>query len=289
MTDVSQPMTIQQCLLRARELPDSDSARLDVELLLASVLERDRSYLYTWPEKILTEPQLSAFEALLMARQKGQPVAHLLGEREFWGLPLAVNDSTLIPRPDTETLVESVLDLGLPDNARVLDLGTGTGAIALALASEYPEWAVVAVDFSSAAVSLAERNRQTLALDNVEIFASDWFSQLTDRRFHLIVSNPPYIDEDDPHLSQGDVRFEPLSALVAKNQGLADLQHIIEAGRDHLLPGGWLFLEHGYTQGGAVRGLMEQAGYEGVETLRDFGDNDRVTRGRSPNTGSAEW
>lgn len=288
MTDVSQPMTIQQCLQRARELPDSDSARLDVELLLASVLERDRSYLYTWPEKVLTAAQFSAFEALLNSRQEGKPVAHLLGEREFWGLPLAVNDSTLIPRPDTEILVESVLDLELPGNAKVLDLGTGTGAIALALASEHPEWAVVAVDFSSAAVALAERNRRALALANAEIFTSDWFSQLAGRRFHLIVSNPPYIDEDDPHLSQGDVRFEPLSALVAKNQGLADLQHIIETGRHHLLSGGWLFLEHGYTQGESVRSLMRQAGYENVETLRDFGNNDRVTRGRSPNTHSAE-
>ncbi|WP_439134362.1 peptide chain release factor N(5)-glutamine methyltransferase [Pseudomaricurvus sp.] len=282
MSDVSQPITIQVCVQRAQELEHSESARLDVELLLASVLERDRAYLYTWPEKVLTEAQVSAFEALLTARKDGRPVAHLLGEREFWGLPLAVDDSTLIPRPDTETLVEAVLALDLPDKAQVLDLGTGTGAIALALASEQPQWSVTAVDFSAAAVALAERNRQNLALTNVGIMVSNWFSQLQCRQFHLIVSNPPYIDENDPHLARGDVRFEPLSALVAENKGLADLQHIVETAREHLLPGGRLLLEHGYTQGEAVRGLLLEAGYQDIETLTDFGSNDRVTCGRYP-------
>lgn len=276
------PVSIQGCLQRAQDLPHSESARLDVELLLASVLVCDRTYLYTWPEKRLTEAQLADFESLLAARQQGRPVAHLLGEREFWGLPLSVDDSTLIPRPDTETLVEAALSLSatLPKQAQVLDLGTGTGAIALALASEQPTWSVVAVDFSEAAVSLAERNRQVLTLNNVDIMVSDWFSQLQCRQFHLIVSNPPYIDENDPHLSQGDVRFEPLSALVASDHGFADIQHIVQSGREHLWPNGWLLLEHGYTQGESVRALLQQAGYEDIETLKDFGNNDRVTLGR---------
>lgn len=272
--------TVQTCLQRAAELTDSDSPRLDVELLLAQVLERDRTYLYTWPEKILTPAQQAAFETLLNERKQGRPVAHLLGQREFWGLPLAVDNSTLIPRPDTETLVEAALALSLAENARVLDLGTGTGAIALALATEQPGWQITAVDFSPAAVALAERNRKTLELHNVCIRQSDWFAQLEPGHFDLIVSNPPYIDADDPHLSQGDVRFEPLSALVAEQQGLADIAHIITAGCDYLRPGGWLLLEHGYTQGAAVRNLLQQAGYQAVTTHTDLGDNERISGGR---------
>lgn len=272
-------MTVQACLHRAAELSGSDSPRLDLELLLAHVLERDRTWLYTWPEKTLTPAQQVAFDALLAARKLGRPVAHLLGQREFWGLALAVDDSTLIPRPDTETLVEAALALALPDTARVLDLGTGTGAIALALASEQPRWQVTAVDFSPAAVTLAERNRQTLGLPNVQVRQSDWFAQLELRDFDLIVSNPPYIDPLDPHLSQGDVRFEPLSALVAERQGLADIEHIIRVGQNYLQPGGWLLLEHGYDQGAAVRGLLEQAGYQWVRTGKDLGQNDRISGG----------
>lgn len=275
-------ITVQACLQRSAELPGSDTPRLDLELLLAHVLVKDRTWLYTWPEKELTREQVAAFEALLDERKRGRPVAHLLGQREFWGLPLAVDDSTLIPRPDTETLVEAALALDLPEDARVLDLGTGTGAIALALANEQPRWQVTAVDFSPAAVALAERNRQTLGLANVQIRQSDWFAAVSARDFHLIVSNPPYIDAEDPNLAEGDVRFEPLSALVAGQQGLADIDHLIHAAREHLLPGGWLLLEHGYTQGEAVRALLQQAGYQAVSTHRDFGDNERISGGQRP-------
>lgn len=275
-------INVQTCLQRSAELPGSDSPRLDIELLLAHVLGKDRTWLYTWPEKVLTEIQAAAFEALLEERKRGRPVAHLLGQREFWGLPLAVDNSTLIPRPDTETLVEAALALDLPDAARVLDLGTGTGAIALALAGEQPRWRITAVDFSPAAVALAERNCKALELVNVEVRQSDWFAAVSERDFHLIVSNPPYIDAEDPHLAEGDVRFEPLSALVAAQQGLADIDHIIHRAREHLLPGGWLLLEHGYTQGEAVRTLLQRAGYQAVSTHRDFGDNERISGGQRP-------
>lgn len=275
------PLTIQQNLARASELDRiSDSARLDVELLLAECVERERTYLYTWPEKALTAEQQTRFELLFSRRLTGEPVAHILGQREFWSLPLQVNPSTLIPRPDTERLVEVVLELDLSSNAKVVDLGTGTGAIALALASEKPDWHITGVDQSADAVKLAETNRQALGFERVIILQSDWFSALANEQFHLIVSNPPYIDQQDPHLAQGDVRFEPLSALVAEDNGLADIQHIAEQARQHLLPGGWLAVEHGFEQGEAVREIFSACGYSRVVTEKDYGGNDRVTLGK---------
>jgi len=207
-------------------------------------------------------------------------VAHLVGEREFWSLPLYVSAATLIPRPDTECLVEQAL-ARLPAAAcSILDLGTGTGAIALALATERPDCAVTAVDVMPDAVALAQRNVERLGLRNVTVLQSSWFAALENRSFAMIVSNPPYIDEYDPHLAQGDVRFEPLTALVAGNAGLADLDHIVTTSRKHLLPGGWLLVEHGWTQGEAVRALFTQAGYAAVETCRDYGGNERLTLGQ---------
>ncbi|BFM17141.1 peptide chain release factor N(5)-glutamine methyltransferase [Maricurvus nonylphenolicus] len=275
------PLTIQQNLARASELDQiSDSARLDVELLLAECVERERTYLYTWPEKELTPEQQARFESLFSRRLTGEPVAHILGQREFWSLPLQVNPSTLIPRPDTERLVEVVLDLDLPNDARVVDLGTGTGAIALALASEKPGWNITGVDQSVDAVKLAEANRQALGFNHITIKQSDWFGELASEQFNLIVSNPPYIDQQDPHLAEGDVRFEPLSALVADANGLADIQHIAEQAKQHLLPGGWLALEHGFEQGEDVREIFSACGYVDVVTEQDYGGNDRVTLGR---------
>jgi release factor glutamine methyltransferase len=273
--------TIQQNLARASELePVSDSARLDVELLLAECFQRDRTYLYTWPEKQLSDEQQTHFESLFSRRLNGEPVAHILGEREFWSLPLEVNPSTLIPRPDTERLVEIVLDLSLGKQSSALDLGTGTGAIALALASEYPDWKITAVDQSIDAVALAGRNREKLGFTQVEVLQSDWFSAIKDQQFDVIVSNPPYIDESDVHLKQGDVRFEPLSALVAPDQGLADIRHIAEQTRHYLAAGGWLLVEHGYQQAEAVQEIFTQCGFTQVKTEQDYGGNDRVTLGQ---------
>ncbi|HBX0054311.1 TPA: peptide chain release factor N(5)-glutamine methyltransferase, partial [Klebsiella pneumoniae] len=199
-----------------------------------------------------------------------------------WSLPLFVSPATLIPRPDTECLVEQALARLPTAPCRILDLGTGTGAIALALASERPDCEVTAVDVMPDAVALALRNAEHLGIANVTISQSDWFSALDGQRFATIVSNPPYIDAADPHLAEGDVRFEPLTALVAGDQGLADLAHIIREGRQYLQPGGWMLLEHGWTQGEAVRALFREAGYLDVATCRDYGDNERLTLGRLP-------
>jgi len=275
--------TLGQCLRRAVELSViSDSPRLDLELILAQLLGRDRTWLFTWPETPLTPEQLAEFERALQRRLAGEPVAHIIGRRDFWTLSLQVDNSTLIPRPDSERLVELALELTAGrGRGRALDLGTGTGALALAFASERPGWQVTGVDVSADAVALAERNRRALTLDNVTLAQSDWFAALTPgERFELIFANPPYIDPEDPHLSQGDVRFEPRSALVAGNQGLADIEQIVHTAPRFLAPGAWLLLEHGWDQGPAVRDRLAAAGFSAPVSHRDLGNRERVTQGR---------
>ncbi|AXF58840.1 MULTISPECIES: peptide chain release factor N(5)-glutamine methyltransferase [unclassified Leclercia] len=261
-------------------LAGGESPRRDAEILLEHVTGKARTYLLAFGETQLTADQQAQLDALLARRKTGEPVAHLVGEREFWSLPLYVSAATLIPRPDTECLVEQALARLPATPARILDLGTGTGAIALALASERPDCQVTAVDLMPDAVALAQRNLERLALENVTVQQSSWFTALADQQFEMIVSNPPYIDECDPHLGEGDVRFEPRSALVAADHGLADLSHIIIQSRQHLVSNGWLLLEHGWTQGEAVRNLFLQAGFAQVETCRDYGGNERLTVGK---------
>jgi release factor glutamine methyltransferase len=276
-------MTIIASLLRSAELPDSPTARLDAELLLAAALGKPRSFLHTWPERIVSTEAAQAFDGYLKRRRTGEPVAYILGLQGFWNIDLEVAPHTLIPRPETEMLVETALEL-LPGAIphRLLDLGTGTGAIALSLAKDRAQWDVTAVDRVEEAVELAERNRQRLHLDNARVLRSHWFSAVQGQRFDLILSNPPYIASSDPHLVEGDVRFEPSSALVSGADGLDDLRLIVSQAPAHLEAGGWLLLEHGYDQGAAVRELLLEHGFEQIQTRRDLGDHERITFGRLP-------
>ncbi|MHA6494053.1 peptide chain release factor N(5)-glutamine methyltransferase [Pseudomonas borbori] len=272
-----------ESLLNTADLPDSPSPRLDAELLLAHVLGKSRSYLRTWPERDVDAAQQARFVADLARRRTGEPVAYILGRQGFWSLELEVAPHTLIPRPDTELLVETALALLPATPAAVLDLGSGTGAIALALASERGGWQLTGVDRVAEAVALAERNRRRLALNNAVFLESHWFGALQGRRFQLIVSNPPYIAVDDQHLAQGDVRFEPSSALVAGRDGLDDIRLIIEQAPDYLERGGWLLLEHGFDQAAAVRDLLAARGFGAVESRRDLGGHERISLGRFDN------
>ena len=275
-------MTIIASLLRAADLPDSPTARLDAELLLAAALGKSRSFLHTWPERIVPSDAALTFAHYLQRRRGGEPVAYILGQQGFWKLDLEVAPHTLIPRPDTELLVEAALELLPATPAKVLDLGTGSGAIALALASERPAWQVTAVDRVLEAVALAERNRQRLHLYNVTVLSSHWFDALKDHRYSLIISNPPYIAAADPHLIAGDVRFEPASALVAGTDGLDDLRVIIAQAPQHLDAGGWLMLEHGYDQAAAVRDLLLAQDFVEVHSRVDLGGHQRISLGRLP-------
>lgn len=276
--------TLEQAITAGANLlaPSSDSAKLDAQVLLLHILQKPHSYLFTWPEQVLNVEQQQQFNTFCQRRLNGEPVAHITGQREFWSLSLEVNATTLIPRPDTETLVEQALEVAVPATAKVLDLGTGTGAIALALGSEMPNWQIIAVDRVSDAVALATRNQQRLAINNVHVKQSNWFSELHNEKFNLIVTNPPYIESSDIHLNQGDVRFEPLSALVADDYGMSDIKQIITQSRDYLLSSGYLLIEHGFEQGEAVRHFFKKMAFVNIKTVQDFGNNDRVTLAQWP-------
>lgn len=273
--------TVREALADAcRRLADtSPSPRIDADCLLQHVLKKDRAWLRAHDDVPLADTERAAFEAVLQRRQAGEPVAYITGERGFWSLDLAVAPGVLIPRPDTELLVEWALELIAPQAAlEVLDLGTGSGAIALAIKKERPHCRVSAVDKSVDALTVAAANARCLQLD-VEFHHGEWFAPFVDRRFDLLLSNPPYIAADDPHLDQGDLRFEPRTALMATEQGLADLRHIATVAPAHLAPGSWLLLEHGYQQGEAVRALLAESGFLQIETRRDFGGQERITGG----------
>ena len=275
------PETIDSALRQAR-------ARLapgEAELLLAHVLGRDHGWLYAHGTDPLAPVDAERFEALVARRVGGEPVAYLTGRRGFWTLDLQVGPDTLIPRPETERLVELAVERIPADRpCRVADLGTGSGAIALAIASERPQARVVASDASAAALEVARTNAAEAGLANVELRQGDWFGPLAGERFDLVASNPPYIAAGDPHLAQGDLRHEPAAALASGPDGLDDIRSIIAAAPEHLLPGGWLLLEHGHDQGPAVRALLHGAGFEEVETATDLERRDRVSLGRTAPT-----
>jgi len=260
-------------------------ARHEAELLLLHVLERPRSWLFAHATDPLPATAQAAFEALLARRAAGEPVAYLTGRRGFWTLDLRVDAATLIPRPETELLVELALERLPPDRPlSVADLGTGSGAIALALASERPLAQVLATDASPGALAMAARNAAHHELRNVRFAegGQDWYAPLQGARFALIASNPPYIASEDPHLQQGDLRFEPASALASGIDGLDDIRRIVAGAPEHLQPAGWLLIEHGWDQGAAIRTLFDAAGFADVQTQQDLEQRDRVTLGRRP-------
>jgi release factor glutamine methyltransferase len=257
-----------------------DEARSEVQALLQAVLEVKRAYLLAHPERVLSEQELSRYQTSLQRRLQGEPLAYIRGEREFFGLNFKVTPATLIPRADTELLVELALARIPPQGpCRVLDLGTGSGAIALSIAHARADLDVTAVDASEEALAVAQENARRLGVGNVRLLRSDWYDALADQRYHLIVSNPPYIPAGDGHLAQGDLRFEPLSALAAGTDGLDDIRSIIDGAGVHLMAGGWLLLEHGYDQAAAVRGLLSQAGFEKVCSDKDLAGIERVSSG----------
>lgn len=274
-------MQIKQWIDQARSrLQTSEHAKREAEMLLGFVTGKSRSFILAFEETWLTDIQLPQLEGLLQRRVQGEPMAYLIGEREFWSLPLEVSPVTLIPRPDTECLVEKALTLLPHHQCEILDLGCGCGTIALAIASIRRDCQVIGVDNQISISTLATRNAQRLAIENVRFETGSWFEPVVNRRYTLIVSNPPYIDPHDPHLQCGDVRFEPLSALVAAEQGLADLRHIIAQAPAYLLVGGWLLLEHGWQQGNIVRNLLMDQGFRQVKTGKDYGRNDRISFGQ---------
>ena len=266
-------------LLAEADLP-GDSARLDAELLLCHCLNKPRSYLYTWPERAVPTEHVQHYRELVQSRREGRPLAYILGEREFWSLSLLVNENTLIPRPETETLVQWALELPLAATSVVADWGTGSGAIALALASERPSWQVLASDFSPDAVAVAVANGQRLALDSVQFLIADWGRGLGENSLDLVASNPPYVASGDPHLVSGDLPHEPESALVAGSDGLDAIRQIVSLAAQCLRPQGWLLLEHGYDQADEVRSLLRAAGFTDVESRADLAAIERITGGR---------
>lgn len=264
--------------------------RVDAQLLLQTSLKVNLAWLLAHANDAMQTNQYKNFQALLKRRLAGEPVAYILGSREFYGLDLMVTPDTLIPRPDTETLVEAALDK-IPQLPllRILDLGTGSGAIALAIAKHRQQASVTAVDASKAALEIAIKNAANLNITNIQFIFSNWFDKLTDEKFDVIVSNPPYIEQDDAHLTQGDLRFEPITALASGGDGLNDIRRIIDSCLIYLKPQGWLMLEHGYNQAELVADLMAHTGLTEITTLKDLGGNDRVTIAKNPLIVSTHW
>lgn len=276
--------TIKQTILEASaqiNLLSDVSAKLEAEVLLAFALQKSRAYLHTWPELSLEPHILDQYHALVQRRCRGEPIAYITGQREFWGLPLKVSPATLIPRPETERLVEIALQQ-IPKGADwdLADLGTGSGALALALASERPACNIVGTDISADALAIAEQNRRELKLENVRLVEGRWFEPLIDLHFDLVVSNPPYVARNDPHLQEGDLRFEPQQALSAGPDGLEAIREIVVSAKNHLKPGAWLMLEHGYNQGEAVINLFKQNGFNHVFCHQDYAERERATVGQ---------
>ncbi|WP_455207125.1 peptide chain release factor N(5)-glutamine methyltransferase [Kaarinaea lacus] len=282
MTSIQQALT--EACIQLNQLPDT-STRLEAEILLAFALKKPRAYLRTWPEQLLETHSLDQFHSLVRRRSDGEPIAYITGHREFWGLSLKVSPATLIPRAESERLVEIALEQ-IPAQAtwHIADLGTGSGALALALGSERPRCVVTGTDISAAALAIAEENRRHLKLENVRFIQGRWFEPLKELRFDLVVSNPPYIASNDPHLQEGDLRFEPIEALSSGPDGLEAIRKIVSSATIHLNPEGWLMLEHGYDQGDVVTNLFRENGFHHVVCHRDYAERERATVGQYAGT-----
>lgn len=281
---MNQSITIKAALKQtASLLTSSDSPLLDSEVLLAHVLNKSRSYFRAWPEKALLTDELNRFSALINQRTLGTPIAYLVGEREFWSRPFKVSPNVLIPRPDTELLIDVVQQkFAAHQPISILDLGTGSGIIAVTLALEFKRSSVTAVDASSGALALAQENALLLNANHIKFIQSDWFSQVPAVQYDLIVSNPPYISSDDPHLFEGDVQFEPSSALISKRNGLQDIESIIAAAKEFLKPEGFLLFEHGFEQGKQVKNLLESSDFKSIEQFQDLQQHTRATIATRP-------
>jgi len=275
-------MTIAELLKQSRTQLDarSDSPQLDAEVLLCHVLQKARSHLHAWPEKTLEAAQLNTFKQLLQQRIAGQPMAYLTGHREFWSLDLKVNEHTLIPRPETELLIETLLErYPAESNIRLADLGTGSGAIALAIASERPQWQIIATDIDQHSLALAKYNAQQHQLNHIDFLQGRWFEPLKTKQFDIIVSNPPYIPEHDPHLEQGDVRFEPRRALSSGHDGLDDIRLLAAQAQQYLSAGGLLLVEHGYDQQPQLLDIFTKNHYKNIQQAQDMLNQPRLTLG----------
>lgn len=249
--------------------------RLDAQVLLAVVLKRPQSFVYAYPEYVLTSSELTAFQDVWKRRCDGEPLAYILGKKEFWGLEFVVNQHTLIPRPETEVLVEYVLTTFRQPTCSLLDIGTGSGAIACAIASERPEWQITAADISSETLMVAKQNCEALQLPNITCQLSDLFSVFQGQQFDIIVSNPPYIDPIDPHLQ--DLKFEPQQALVAADHGLKILNTILQQASGYLKPGGYVIMEHGFNQAESLQVFCKTTDLTWVETRDDYANLPRVS------------
>ncbi|MBS3955207.1 MAG: peptide chain release factor N(5)-glutamine methyltransferase [Methylomicrobium sp.] len=276
-------LTIKNLLLKGKQALQSeiDSPQLEAEILLSLALGKNRSYLKAWPEREVSGEQADCFDHLVYKRSEGTPIAYLTGQREFWSRDFAVNPDVLIPRPETELLIEVALTL-IPQITpfKVIDLGTGSGIIAITLAAEKPLIEVTAVDISSGALKTAQVNARTHQTDNITFIQSHWFDQIKACSFDLVVSNPPYIAPEDPHLLTGDLRFEPQNALIAANRGLGDIEEIAGKARSHLQPQGHLLIEHGYNQHHEVRAIFREFHYQNIHTYRDLSGHPRLTYGQ---------
>lgn len=274
-------MTYLQWLKQASQLlSGSDSPKRDAEILLGFVTNKTRTFLMAFSETPLTENELTELDQFLKRRQAGEPIAYITGVKEFWSLKFNVSPSTLIPRPDTEKLVELALEFLPKVPCEVLDLGTGTGAIVIAMATERPDCLFTAIEKNDDAFNLAQQNAKQIGVNNTYFLQGNWYRPIKGRQFAMIVSNPPYIEPTDVHLSQGDVRYEPRSALVSEDDGLADIKIIVQGATKHLSQYGWLLIEHGWEQGELVRKIFKQHGFQLVETYADYSGNERVTVGR---------